>query len=246
MLKRLKFVFPFAALAILVGLFVLSRQTVEEVPREKLALMTSLPLYWGEASEFAELASGQGELPWVRARLEERYDLYPIDSLSTEIELGREAFDRILIAQPRAISPEDNVALDEWVSQGGRLLLVIDPLLTGSYSVPLGDPSHPTTVGLIPPVLERWGIGIRYDENQAFALQSVESGGLQLPFAMAGEAHLLGSGTATCTISHEGILARCKLGKGRVTMLVDAALFELHQESSNSRKSLLKLTEMAF
>ena len=246
MSKRVRFAITIVVAALIAGLFLLSRQPAEEIPREKVALMTSLPIYWGEAADFRVLASGQGDLPWVRAALEERYDLQPLDSLVIEDEAVQENFDRLIIAQPRALSPQDNVAVDEWVNNGGRLLMVIDPLLTGSYSVPLGDPSHPVAVGLLPPVLERWGIGMRYDENQPFALRTIAVEGLEIPVAMAGEAHLLDSGSGTCSISHEGVLARCDVGQGRVTLLADAALFEFHEDSSDRRKLLSKLTNIAF
>jgi hypothetical protein len=243
--KRVKFALPLIVLALLAGLFLLSRQSEIDGPPERLVLMTSLPIYWGEGADFGTLASGQGEIPWVREALERQYDLLPIDSLSAAVGNEAAGFDRLIIAQPRALSPQDNVTLDEWVNEGGRLLLVIDPLLTGSYSVPLGDPAHPMVIGLLPPVLERWGIGIRYDENQPFALQNVEAGDLEIPFAMAGEVYLLGSGSGNCEISHQGIMARCQVGQGRVTLLADAAIFEFHEDSQALRKSLSNLTELA-
>jgi hypothetical protein len=246
MSKRVRFAVSITLAALLAGLYLLLRPGADDLPRERVGLMTSLPIYWSETAEFAAFASGQGELPWVRAALEEDYVLQPLDTLVNEDGSGRESYDRLIIAQPRALSPQDNVALDEWVNNGGRLLLVIDPLLTGNYSVPLGHPSHPMAVGLLPPVLERWGIGVRYDENQPFALRTIEADGFEIPVAMAGEAHLLGSGFATCDVSHEGVLARCDVGRGRVTLLADAALFEFHQESADHRKLLSKLTNIAF
>ena len=223
MWKRPKFLLPLAVIALLAGLVLFPRPLLDEEPRKELALMTSLPIYWGEGAE-----------------------LHPLDTLTFEgdIDLGR--FERMIIAQPRAISPQDNVALDDWVNGGGRLLMVIDPLLTGDYSVPLGDPAHPMTIGLLPPVLERWGIGMTYDENQTFALQSIEAEGINIPFAMAGRVHLLDHGIGSCDLSHEGIVAQCVVGQGRVTLLADATLFELNEESSASRKSLSNLVDFAF
>ena len=246
MWKRPKFLLPLAVIALLAGLVLFPRPLLDEEPRKELALMTSLPIYWGEGADFGTLVSGNDELPWVRVVLEKKYELQPLDTLTFEgdIDLGR--FDRMIIAQPRAISPQDNVALDDWVNGGGRLLMVIDPLLTGDYSVPLGDPAHPMTIGLLPPVLERWGIGMTYDENQTFALQSIEAEGINIPFAMAGRVHLFDHGTGSCDLSHEGIVAQCVVGQGRVTLLADATLFELNEESSASRKSLSNLVDFAF
>lgn len=246
MSKRVRFAIPIVLAALLAGLYILLRPEIDDAPRERVGLMTSLPIYWSETADIAALASGQGELPWARAALEEDYILQPLDTLVNEDESHRENYDRLIIAQPRALSPQDNVVLDEWVNKGGRLLLVIDPLLTGNYSVPLGHPSHPVAVGLLPPVLERWGIGVRYDENQPLALRTIEADELGIPVVMAGEVFLLDSGSAACDISHEGVLAICDVGGGRVTLVADATLFEFHQESADHRKLLSKLTNIAF
>jgi len=44
----------------------------EPGPRPQVALMTSLPIYWSDGADVTLIASGQGELPWVRDTLEAR------------------------------------------------------------------------------------------------------------------------------------------------------------------------------
>src|SRR3546814_8176639 len=89
--------------------------------------MTSLPIYWSEGADVALIAAGQGELPWVRGALEARYRLKPVDTLGA-ID-GRDpltGIDRLMVVQPRALSPQDNLALDRWVMDGGHLFLALD------------------------------------------------------------------------------------------------------------------------
>lgn len=133
--------------------------------RAPLGLMTSLPLYWPLGAGVAEIAVGTAGLPWQRSAIEARYALVPRDTLSPIPGLSPNApdtdplagLDRLAMIQPRGLSPADNVALDNWVRGGGRLLLVLDPALTGEYDLPLGDPRRPVDAALIPPVAARWG-----------------------------------------------------------------------------------------
>ena len=89
--------------------------------------MTSLPIYWPEGVELSVVIEGS-QMPWVRRELEERYDLVPLDTLSPNDNGGDGLsnpladIERLLIVQPRGLSPDDNVALDEWMRGGGRLL----------------------------------------------------------------------------------------------------------------------------
>lgn len=219
----------------------------EPGPRPQVALMTSLPIYWSDGADVALIASGQGELPWVRDTLEARYHLKPVDALGAAGQGDPLAgIERLMVVQPRALSPQDNVALDQWVNDGGHLFMALDPLLTGQYSVPLGDPSHPVAVGLIPPVIERWGMDFRFDETQPFAVRELDGMGIAIPVAMAGEIHPLSGAGKSCRIAGSGILATCKVGRGRVTILADAALFEFPEGEGKHRDALMQLTARAF
>ncbi|OGS49196.1 MAG: hypothetical protein A3J40_04185 [Erythrobacter sp. RIFCSPHIGHO2_12_FULL_63_10] len=215
--------------------------------RTQVALMTSLPIYWSDGADVTLLASGQGELPWVRETLEARYRLKPVDTLGAAGQGDPLAgIDRLMVVQPRALSPQDNVALDQWVNDGGHLFMALDPLLTGQYSVPLGDSRHPAAVGLVPPVIARWGMDLRFDEAQPFAVRELDGMGIAIPVAMAGEIHPLPGAGKACQIAESGILASCKVGKGRVTILADAALFEFPEGEGKHRDVLTQLVARAF
>lgn len=205
--------------------------------QERLGLMTSLPLYWPLGADLADLAAGDGEPPWQRAALGVSYAIEPLDTLSPIPGLSPAAPEvdplaglaRLAVIQPRGLSPADNVALDGWVRAGGRLLLVLDPVLTGDYDLPLGDPRRPADTALIPPVVARWGLAVRFDEAQEAEVATARLGEVPLALALAGEVAITDPAAADCTLHAGGAAAQCRVGEGQVTLIADAAMFE-HRE----------------
>lgn len=206
-------------------------------PAIRMGLMSSLPIYWPLGADLAAIAQGQDQVPWQRAALARSYALEPLDTLSPipALAAGQPDLDplaglrRIAIIQPRGLSASDNVALDGWVRAGGRLLLVLDPALTGEYDLPLGDPRRPVDTALIPPVVARWGLAVSFDEEQAVAVTTARLGETALPLALSGAVAITDPKAADCTLLADGAAARCRVGKGEVTLIADAALFE-HEE----------------
>ncbi len=243
-----------AALGVAIYFVRVHLQEQQLAAREQLGLMTSLPIYWDDGAAFDDLVSGKAQKPWVRELLETRYKIAPLDTLApanagmgdapATDPLGALRF--LIIVQPRGLSPQDNVALDEWVRAGGHLLYVLDPMLTGSYAVPLGDPRHPTMIGMLPPVLPRWGIQMEFTERQPFEVHAVKMAFGPVPVMMGGKIVLTQAGQKHCQLDGEGLLADCRIGKGRVTLLADAALFELPAGEAGDREALLALAEHAF
>lgn len=220
-------------------------QALAQAP--ELGLMTSLPLYWPLAAGIDEIAGGTAPLPWQRSALESAYALVPLDTLSPVPGLAPGAPDtdplagigRLAVVQPRGLSPADNVALDAWVRRGGRLLLVLDPALTGEYDLPLGDPRRPVDSALIPPVVARWGLAVRFDEAQDAQVTRHSLAGTALPLALAGEVVITDPAAARCTRLAGGAAVRCAPGKGQVTLIADAALFE-HPELAGEGGAALR------
>ena len=221
--------------------------------RPALGLMTSLPLYWPLGADSGAIASGRAAVPWQRSALEQAFSLTPLDTLSPMPGLAADApevdplagLHRLAVIQPRGLSPADNVALDTWVQGGGRLLLVLDPMLTGEYDLPLGDPRRPAEVALIPPVVARWGMKVSYAEPDTEAGVVAAStatlpDGRILPLADPGTLALLPEGKARCTLAGKsGVMATCRIGKGTVTLIADAALFE-HPELAGENGTALR------
>ncbi|MFN4019564.1 MAG: DUF4350 domain-containing protein [Erythrobacter sp.] len=222
--------------------------------RPALGLMTSLPLYWPEEASLADIAAGRAVPPWPRRWIETRYRITPLDTLAPLPALSPDAPDtdplagitRLAVIQPRGLSPADNVALDEWVRGGGRLLMALDPMLTGEYAAPLGDPRRPVDSALIPPVVARWGMAVSFDAAQAPVVTQVPLGEGTLPLALAGRIAITDPQAARCVVQGEGAIARCTLGRGRVTLIADAALFEHSDLAGEEGAALLALLVAGF
>jgi hypothetical protein len=241
--------------------------TAEEAaaPADRLGLMTSLPLYWPHNADITDLAAGTAPLPWQRVAIASRYALVPLDTLSPVPALSPDTPEtdplaglaRLAVIQPRGLSPADNVALDGWVRGGGRLLLVLDPALTGEYDLPLGDPRRPVDGALIPPVVARWGLAVRFDAGQlpvvsyapVSAGAQAGAGGsarpVPLPLALAGRI-VLDAAAPDCILQADAAMAVCRVGKGRVTLIADAALFEHAELAGTDGAGLLGVMEAAF
>jgi hypothetical protein len=210
--------------------------------RAPLGLMSSLPLYWPQGADLADIAAGRGEAAWQRMAMEQAYVLVPLDTLSPIAALSPHApetdplagLTRLAVIQPRGLSPDDNVALDEWVRGGGRLLLVLDPALTGHYDLPLGDPRRPVDSALIPAVVARWGMAVRFDDTQPATVTTARLAGASLPQALPGRIAITDPAAGGCSLAAEGAAAICRVGEGRVTLIADAALFE-HAELAGER-----------
>jgi hypothetical protein len=216
--------------------------------------MTSLPLYWPLGADLAAIASGRAPAPWQRVVLEERHALVLLDTLSPIEGLGEGAAEvdplaglaRLAVIQPRGLAPADNVALDDWLRGGGRLLLVLDPQLTGDYDLPLGDLRRPSDAALIPPVVARWGLAVSFDEDQGEGVRYARIGAAAIPLRWAGTIAVSEVAAGQCTLLAEGAAARCRVGQGQVTLLADATLFEDQEPSAEARAGIAALLDFAF
>lgn len=205
-----------------------------------VGLFTSLPILWAEAADMKGLVDAPDQPHWARDVLTRRGTLVPLDTL---LDLSR--IDELVIAQPRPFAPEENVALDNWVRNGGRALLFADPMLTHESAFALGDRRRPQDVVLISPILSRWGVQLRYDEGQPVGPR--ESAGERLPINLAGTFSAgPASAEASCSIAPDGLVARCKVGKGRATLIADAALLESGDEDGRRKAALTRLLNEAF
>ena len=163
--------------------------------RPTLALVTSLPLIFDES-----FGLDNGGSPAL-ARLEQRYKVAPIGVADAARLKGQRL---LLLAHPRAQPAEVLVELDQWVRNGGRVMLLADPRLDWPSQRPLGDSLRPPPAFADTGLLIHWGLTL--------------SG---LPPGSALTAGQLAS-RGDCTIKEDGVIARCRIGKGEATVSADA------------------------
>lgn len=222
-----------------------------QVASGPVALFTSLPVLWNEAPDLAAILKPDTAPHWARAVLARRGPITPLDTLADAH--GLEQAERLVIAQPRPLSPEENVALDRWVRGGGKLLLLADPALTEDSLYALGDRRRRQDVVLLSPILARWGLRLTFDETQPLGERNMAVLGIAIPVNLPGAfvaALPVGGGAAArCQIEAQGLAARCKVGRGTVTALADAAVLERGDDGAPHTvhaAALTRLLEAAF
>ena len=203
--------------------------------RPALGLMTTLPIFWGEANDVGELLQRKTAAGWVREVLERDFSLEPLDTLD-DAQLA--TLSGLVLAQPRPLAAGENVALDDWVRKGGQLLLFADPMLTAQSRYAIGDRRRPQDVVLLSPILSHWGLTLTFDESQRVGERRLNAGGVSLPVHLAG-ALRQGSG-GPCAVRLSGIIADCRIGKGKVTIVADAAVLEdAESDAADARRAAL-------
>lgn len=250
MLRSTKLALAGLSLAVAIGALAWSlspRAVAEDKPA--MALITSLPIYWNESAEMGGLLDGSGEVHWVRQQLETDYRLLPLDVLAGEGEAEPSselaATQKLLIAQPYPLPPADLAALDQWVRDGGKVLLFADPMLTEHSEFALGDRRRPQSIAMLSPLLARWGLELRYETSEADA-SSVDWNGVGLPLAKPGRFTPLASDFAACDLAAGGVIAECRVGKGRALLVADAAMLDAEQGNAARQQALEALLASAF
>ena len=206
-----------------------------------IGLFGSIPLIFAES---AGLTLGAPP-PWPRAVIERHGKPLALDALVGEG--GRDplaGIDRLVLAQPRALSAAENVALDGWVRRGGRLLLLVDPMYTGDSVFALGDPRRPQAIAMQAPLLGHWGLRLDFDEAQPAGLRTASAMGLAVPVDLPGRFAIVRS--TDCRLWDEGLVATCAIGKGRVYALADASVLDPGAGGAAHEKALSGLLDAAF
>lgn len=173
--------------------------------RPTLLLLTSLPLMFSE--DFSLKKSGSPAL----TRLATRYHVVPI-SVTSPAELAKGRL--LLMAQPLAQTPENLVALDDWVRRGGHVMLLADPLLEGGSDRPLGDPLRPPAMFSDTGLLGHWGLRLDAPDERGPAMRRLD--GYQVLTASPGALY------GRCAISRDRLVADCRVGEGQAVVVADA------------------------
>jgi hypothetical protein len=203
-----------------------------------IGLCSTLPIAWNENEDLRGQLADRDAPSWVLTALRERGRAVPLDTLADKagaLPLPRDG--ALVLAQPRALTARENVALDAWVQGGGRVLLFADPMLTAPTRFAPGDPRRPQDVALLSPILARWGLVLEFDEAQPAGERPIALREGVLPVNLAGrwsKVGMNGETVGTCVIDASGLLADCRAGKGRIVALADAAVLENVAESAEN------------
>jgi hypothetical protein len=210
-----------------------------------IGLFTSLPILWSEAPDLADELSPDKSPHWAKAVIAQHGQIVPLDMLTAAPgPRSLAGLKRLIIAQPRVLSPAENVALDDWVRGGGQLLLLVDPAYTEDSPYALGDPRRPQTAAMLSPILARWGLELQFDADQPIEEKDLDVMGVAVPTALPGT--FATHGQANCRLWGEGLAVTCAIGKGRVFALADAALLERDDSSGERTRALGLLLDSAF
>jgi hypothetical protein len=202
----------FASIAVGIGLIAVAAlflwrgptQPVQPVPdRPSLAVITGLPLFWDEAGR-----GGPRDAPIVTL-LRTRFTVTPMDD---PLHLKASGTRSLLLAQPRALTPAQLVAIDQWVRDGGTIVVLADPLLRWPSDLPLSDRRRAPSVSLLQPLLAHWG----------FRPNGVEKAEIRHRTAEAYLVTLSGAQVYADGTGDRQPLHRKRIGKGEVLLLGDA------------------------
>ena len=184
--------------------------------RPTLVLLTSLPLVFGES--FGLDSGGSA----VLTRLEQRYNVLPIGVADAASLEGQRL---LLMAHPRAQPAEVLIELDQWVRGGGRVLLLADPRLDWPSERPLGDKLRPPPAFADTGLLGHWGLKLSGPEPQGPA----EAGNGRQTILASSPGKLA---SQDCTVVGNGFVARCRVGRGRATIIADADFLNVAGEGA--------------
>ena len=217
----------------------------EEPRGQRFGLMTSLPIYRApQANVAAMLEQSEAQPHWLRAAVEEHNMLDPLDLLDAKRLAD---IDTLLLIQPHALTPAENVALDSWVRAGGTALLVTDPMLISEPQFALSDPRNPQAISVSGPIEARWGLSLAPGKSGDGREQIVDVGGASLPVTLGGRLAKIppaGGDSADCTLTAEGLVATCTIERGRVVVVADATIFERAPASPEKVRALWSLLGM--
>ncbi len=193
--------------------------------RPELLLLTSLPIAFPE-----EFTLDAPKSP-AMAALEREFRVKPV-SLADSRSLAGGSL--LLMAQPQAQPAEVLVDLDHWVRNGGRLLLLADPVLEWPSQRPLADPGRPPLAFADTGLLGHWGL--RLDSPDRLGPSSYTVDGVTVHTLSPGT--LVTTGT-DCSLRSGGFIADCRVGRGRAIVIADADFIDVERRRDPERSDNL-------
>ena len=189
-------------------------------PKIDLMLMSALPLRWGEKGPLV----GSSRPAEAYFALAEEFRIRPLDVLDTaSLKSGK----LLLVAQPRALSPGELVALDAWVRRGGRALILTDPQLVWPSELALGDIRRAPAVGLLDPLLRHWGLRMSAPARPQWMTRDITLRGAKRRLITFADGSFVPT-ASDCAVVQVPQIARCAIGEGRAILFADADM--LHDQ----------------
>lgn len=181
-------------------------------------MLTGLPLRWSGGDDLAAMiAEGVSDDPAL-ARLAA---LGPVSLVDSLVDHAPPPGGALLLAHPRALAPQELVAIDAFVRGGGRAVVLTDALSGWPPRHPLGDPRNPPVTSLLTPLLDHWGIALGAAPVEQGAAIAADVEGKRLRLSSAGRFDRLPS---TCRAFADEHVAYCRIGKGEAWLVGDADL----------------------
>jgi hypothetical protein len=217
----------FVALPGLAAALLLAGCATDGEPRPGgIGLFTSLPILWPEAHDIKDLLRSDAPPHWALSVLQKHGAIQPINSLVALSDASPlQSLGLLVMAQPRPLSPPENIALDGWIRKGGRLLLFADPMLTEDSAFAIGDRRRPQDIVLLSPILARWGLRLEFDDAALPGEHLIHMAGADLPVNLPGRIVVFDD-RGGCRIIAARVGASCRIGKGKVLVIADAALLD--------------------
>lgn len=215
-----------AALLLVIGWFggghmllaALYRPAAASAAAPAATMLTGLPLRWSGGGDIAAMiAEGANDDPAL-ARLTAAGPVSLVDSLADHVPPPGGA---LLVAHPRALAPQELVAIDAFVRGGGRAVVLADALSGWPARHPLGDPRNPPVTSLLTPLLDHWGVALAAAPAGEGAPIAVDVGRARLRLFSAGRFERL---PPSCHAYAGRRIARCAIGKGEAWLVGDADL----------------------
>ena len=183
-----------------------------------VTILTGLPLRWSaSASIAAMIAEGTNDDPAL-ARLAAAGPVSLVDSLADHVPPPGGT---LLIAHPRALAPQELVAIDAFVRGGGHAFVLADALSGWPTRHPLGDPRNPPITSLLTPLLDPWGVTLGTAPGGKSEVLPVDVDGARLRLFSAGRFDRL---PPRCRAYADRRAAWCPIGHGEAWLIGDADL----------------------
>ncbi|MEY3984623.1 MAG: hypothetical protein RLZ59_68 [Pseudomonadota bacterium] len=214
-----------AALAVLCG----ACSAGSPAPKPKLHILTALPLFWGEGDVADVLQNRTAPAPSLTA-LSASWDVVALDMADAR---ALHPVQTLLLIQPPRLAPAELVALDAWVRQGGRVVILADPDLRWPQQRPIGDPRRAPVTTLLSPLYRHWGLDLQPD-----AMGSPPRHARIAAWTIA----LPGSGqwvraSGRCRLP-DPALAYCQLGKGGAVLIADADFLQPEGDAAAQARAI--------